>query len=501
VNAVKINRWKIMNNKINLLSYLLLIICSVTSRGIFAAELLIENVTLISPERLQPFAHANVRIFDDKIIEVSKSPLEAGTNSIKIDGTDQFLIPGLMDSHVHVSSMPGLSDDPELAQLEEEFLQQQPRSYLYFGVTQLLDPSQYTGAIDKFNQSKQKPDLFHCGAAPILGGYPTLWSDEATTLRNKRYLILDPNTKIKLPAGYDLSQHTPEAVVQRMADDGAICVKVFIEDGFGHNNDWPMISTNLLKRVRVAATKHGLLMSAHANAYDMQKIAVQADVDVITHGMWNWLQFNYKTGIPNEIKIVLDNIVKNNIIFQPTFSVMDGLKNITVAGVMNEPLYKKVVSTKALQWYQSKAGQWFKEIILSDYDNMPLAKIHQNQNSKISQGERVVKYLKEKDLPIVLASDTPSAPLFVSQPGYSTYRELHHLFKAGLNHKEVLAAATINNAKAFGLADKYGSIEPGKIANLLLLDKNPLKTIDAYNAIDKVIVKGQAIDRESLAVK
>jgi len=180
---------------------------------------------------------------------------------------------------------------------------------------------------------------------------------------------------------------------------------------------------------------------------------------------------------------------------------MDGLKNITVAGVMNEPLYKKVVSTKALQWYQSKAGQWFKEIILSDYDNMPLAKIHQNQNSKISQGERVVKYLKEKDLPIVLASDTPSAPLFVSQPGYSTYRELHHLFKAGLNHKEVLAAATINNAKAFGFADKYGSIEPGKIANLLLLDKNPLKTIDAYNAIDKVIVKGQAIDRESLAVK
>ena len=129
------------------------------------------------------------------------------------------------------------------------------------------------------------------------------------------------------------------------------------------------------------------------------------------------------------------------------------------------------------------------------------AKIHQNQNGKISQAERVVQYLYEQGLPIVLASDTPSSPLYVSQPGYSTFKELQHLFKAGLNHKEVLAAATINNAKAFGLAEKYGSIEPGKIANLLLLNKNPLLTIDAYNAIDKVIVKGRAIARESLAVK
>ena len=490
-----------MNIKINLRSFLLLIIISVTSNASFAAELLIENVTQISPERMQPFEHANVRVVDDKIIEISRSPLQAGKDSIKINGTDQFLIPGLMDSHVHVSDMPGLTGLPEFAHLQAEFLQQQPKSYLYFGVTQLLDPSQSAEAIVKFNQSEQKPDLFHCGAAPILGGYPTVWADEETTLRNKRYLILDPNTKASLPTGYNLSQHTPEAVVKRMADDGAICVKVFIEDGFGHNNGWPLISAKLLKRVRVAATKHGLQMMAHANAYDMQKIAVESDVDIIAHGMWNWLQLNNQVGLPNEIRTVLDKVIAKNMVFQPTFSVMDGLKNITVPGIMNDPLYKKVVSTNALKWYQSKAGQWFKEIILGDFDNMPLAKIHQNQDGKISQGERVVQYLKEQGHPIVLASDTPSAPLYVSQPGYSTFMELQHLFKAGLSYKEVLAAATINNAKAFGLADKYGSIEPGKIANLLLLNKNPLHTIDAYNAIDKVIVKGHVIERESLAIK
>lgn len=486
-----------MKYKKTLLS-LLLIVISGTS---IANELLIENVTLISPERNKPLKHANIRIVDDKIIEVSTTSLVPGKQSIKIDGSGQFLIPGLMDSHVHVSDMPGLNNSPESVTLEKAFLKQQPKSYLYFGVTQLLDPSQSAQAIINFNQSEQKPDLFHCGAAPILGGYPTVWSDEATTLKNKRYLILDSNTEVALPKNYDLSQHTPEAVVKRMADDGAICVKVFIEDGFGHKNDWPLISTQLLKRVRSAATKHGLIMMAHANAYDMQKIAIATNVDVITHGMWNWLEFNNRLEIPSEIRTVLDEIVKNNMIFQPTFSVMDGLKSITISETMANPLYRKVVSNNALKWYQSTQGQWFKEIILSDYDNMPLNKIHQNQDRKIAQGEKVVRYLKDKRLPMVLASDTPSAPLYVSQPGYSTYKELQHLFKAGLNYKEVLAAATINNAKAFGLDDKFGTVEPGKVANLLLLNKSPLETIDAYNAIDKVIVKGQAINRESLAVK
>lgn len=486
-----------MKYKKILLSLLLI----VTSGTGIAGELLIENVTLISPERNKPLKHANIRIVNDKIIEVSTSSLVPGKESTKIDGTDQFLIPGLMDSHVHVSDMPGLNNSPESVTLEKAFLKQQPRSYLYFGVTQLLDPSQSAQAIINFNQNEQKPDLFHCGAAPILGGYPTVWSDEATTLKNKRYLILESNTEVALPKGYDASQHTPEAVVKRMADDGAICVKVFIEDGFGHNNDWPLISAKLLKRVRVAATKHGLILVAHANAYDMKKIAIQSDVDVIAHGMWNWLDYNNQPDIPNDIRAVLDEIVNKNMIFQPTFSVMDGLKSITISETMDDPLYRKVVSNSALQWYQSTQGQWFKEIILKDYDNMPLEKIHQNQDRKISQGEKVVRYLKDKGLSMVLASDTPSAPLYVSQPGYSTYKELQHLFKAGLNHKEVLAAATINNAKAFGLDDKYGTVEPGKVANLLLLNKSPLVTIDAYNAIDKVIVKGQAINRESLAVK
>ena len=63
----------------------------------------------------------------------------------------------------------------------------------------------------------------------------------------------------------------------------------------------------------------------------------------------------------------------------------------------------------------------------------------------------------------------------------------------------VFAAATINNARQYRMEKDFGSIEPGKIANLLLLDANPLANVDAWSRIDKVILHGEPIERESLA--
>ena len=60
-------------------------------------------------------------------------------------------------------------------------------------------------------------------------------------------------------------------------------------------------------------------------------------------------------------------------------------------------------------------------------------------------------------------------------------------------------AATLNNARQFGLAKDYGTVEPGKIANLLLLTANPLQTMRAWSQIEKVVLHGDVIARETLA--
>jgi hypothetical protein len=343
--------------------------------------------------------------------------------------------------------------------------------------------------------------LFHCGAAPIVGGYPTVWVSKEESYEIFRYLIVDDAEHSSLPEGSDPAQFSPEAVVKRMAEDGAICVKVFIEDGFGSSNQWPLISEDLLKRVQKATKKHGLIMMAHANAIDMQVIAEKIKVDVIAHGMWNWNQFDREPGIPKPIRQVLDQVIANQTVFQPTFNVMDGLKGVTVPNVLDDPLYAKVISKQAMDWYKTHEGLWFRDEVLSDFDGLSLTKIHQRQDWIISQGERVVEYLSNNGHPIVLASDTPSSPTFAAQPGVSTFHELQHLHKAGLSLLQVFQAATINNAKAFNMDNQYGTVEPGKIANLLLLKANPLESITAYNTIDKVIIRGEVIERETLAVK
>jgi len=75
---------------------------------------------------------------------------------------------------------------------------------------------------------------------------------------------------------------------------------------------------------------------------------------------------------------------------------------------------------------------------------------------------------------------------------------MQQLHQAGLSLDQIFQAATIQNAREFKLDSQVGSIAPGKIANLVLLRKSPLESVDAYDSIVTVWVHGTQISRESL---
>ena len=105
-------------------------------------SLLIEHVTVLSPERDSALTDQNVLIKNGLIVSISKANASQHFPATikRINGRGRFLTPGLMDSHVHVSNTPGLLPEmPGAAELHQDFARQQPRSYLYFGVTQVLD--------------------------------------------------------------------------------------------------------------------------------------------------------------------------------------------------------------------------------------------------------------------------------------------------------------------------------------------------------------------------
>ncbi len=459
----------------------------------YADQLLISNVSVVSSERQRILQNAYVLIEDGRIKKVTSSPIKLDKKNQVLNGKGKFLTPGLMDSHVHISSMVGApqgaaGETPEIQKLKSQYFLQQPRSYLYFGVTQLLDPSNSKKAVADFKNQPIRPDLFHCGAVPVLGGYPTNFVSEAKARETFSYLLDEADPEV-----------TPEKLVAQMVSDGASCVKVFIEDGFGMLRGWPLISKDTVARLRAAAHQHGIPLFAHANAIDMQSLALEMQADVIAHGMWNWNESYGKPGIPDPIKKVLDQIIETGVVFQPTFNVMVGLKGVLIPNVLDDPLYQKVVPADLLSWYQTEPGRWFAREMHRDFGGGPLQRIYAQQDKVIAQGGRVVQYLSQQGHKMVLASDTPSSPTYAAQPGFSTFAELKHMAKIGLSLKEIFAAATINNATNFGLEQDYGTVETGKIANLLLLAQNPLASVEAYNSIEHVILHGQVIERSSLA--
>lgn len=470
------------------------------------AELVIEQVTVVSPQLAAAQPKQNVLIRDGRIVSVGSKPVNAAMGAVRIDGRGKFLTPGLMDSHVHVGEVPGfplLADtDPTLSPLRDAYTRQQPRSYLYYGVTQVLNLLSSPESAAAFEAQPQHPDLYRCGAAVVLDGYPSLFiEDKAVRYRALPDYIYEPANAAKhpLPAGADPAEHTPEVIIGKLAASGVRCIKIFIEDGFGGAKDWPMMSKETLQRVRAETRKRGLLLIAHANAIDMQRIAVEAQVDVLAHGLWNWNEYATDQGVPPAIATHLREIHAKHIGYQPTLRVIAGLADLFREDTLKDPAYKKVVPPALLEWYATPPGQWFKEQMRKDMGGLPDMKAMHTYMVVSSYGMRATKYLHDLGHPLLLGSDTPSAPTFGAQPGYDTYREMRMMAQSGIPLPAIFRAGTLNNAKQFGLDKDYGTVETGKVANLLLLTENPLETMRAWTSIDRVILRGSVIKRESLA--
>ncbi len=101
----------------------------------------------------------------------------------------------------------------------------------------------------------------------------------------------------------------------------------------------------------------------------------------------------------------------------------------------------------------------------------------------------------------LFGSDTPSDQIYTNPPGLNGHLEMREMEEAGVSPRQILAAATIENAKLFHIDKRYGTIEPGKIASLLLLRADPLASTSAFDTIELVVVRGRVVPRQALSAK
>lgn len=132
--------------------------------------------------------------------------------------------------------------------------------------------------------------------------------------------------------------------------------------------------------------------------------------------------------------------------------------------------------------------RWAMRLAIRDQNN-DLAK-------KFLQKElEIVGAMQKAGVPILAGTDTGNPFCF---PGFSLHDELALLVIAGLTPSEALRSATLNPAKFFGLDKTMGTIEEGKIADLVLLDANPLLDIRNTQRINAVVANGRFFDRKAL---
>ncbi|MFZ0805974.1 MAG: amidohydrolase family protein [Candidatus Sulfotelmatobacter sp.] len=464
----------------------------------------ITNVFIVSPENLNHVEKGSVLIEDGRIARV-----ERGKNSKKMEGTTvvdghgQYLTPGLIDSHVHLASVPGVNYDQtedKNKAMVDEYYRQMPRSYLYYGYTTLIDLAVYEPqVIAQFRGAPLHPDLYDCGGSlPFANGYPMSYAPAPLRFQAFPNFIYDPQQADRIPPEYKPEDHTPAADVARVKSEGGICVKTYFERGFDRDRNLPVMGPDVLAQIRKAATANGLVLMIHANSLEAQKFAVAGNVDVIAHGLWNWGKFDDSPELPDEIKHLLDEIVEKKIGYQPTMQVLYGLEAYFDPEYLRNPAVAKVTPKALLDWFETPEGKWFgKEL---NPDGTPDAVVAQHfERGPLHHVRLVAAYLAGKNANFLFGTDTPSAPTYGNLPGLNGYLEMRQLQKAGLSLKQIFRAATISNAREFKMESEIGSIEPGKVANLLLMTKSPLETVDAYDSITSVWVHGKELPRESLA--
>jgi imidazolonepropionase-like amidohydrolase len=468
----------------------------------------IEHVTIVSPERENPLDDAEVTIHDGRIASIvggAPSPAAGSASAVTtIDGKGLYLTPGLIDSHVHLGGIPGMTDEqetrhPDIAQRARD---QIPRSYLLYGFTTLVDLISTPQEMARWKNHDVVPDTYFCGGAALMDGYPMNYLPKPMRYQTMPYMLIEPGTTA--PPDIAPEEHTPAAVVARMKADGAICVKTFYERGFGGARNLPVPKAETISGLVQAAHTNGLPVLMHANSAEAQAFGLETGVDILAHGLWNWNEPSPVTEPTPAVKTILDGVLANHVGWQPTIQVLHGERDLFDTAFLSDPRLARVLPAHLIDWYRSSEGQWFHDVLAGRFggkDRDPKtveAEVNKSYAVPIDRVAHATAYLSSHDARLLFGTDTPSAPTYANPPGLNGWLEMQRLVAAGVTPARIFRSATLSNAQALKLDQDVGTVQVGKRANLLLLSQDPTQTIEAYAGIVKVLLGGRVLDPTEL---
>ena len=443
-----------------------------------AHPLVIIGVTVVHPERDGAEARTadqTVIVTGDRITAVgprASTPVPAG--AMRIDGAGKWLIPGMIDGHVHFFQSGNLYTRPDGADFNAvvPYAQEVARNkarlpatfkvWLASGVTSVIDIG---GPFWNFDM---RDIAARTEAAPRVEVAGPLIS---MVDRVKLDLGDPPIIKIESP-------EAARALVARELERKPDFIKVW----FIHQPGDDLAKQEaIVKAAGDAAHAAHLRLAVHATELDVAKASLRAGADYLVHSVFD-------EPIDDEFIAMLK---KNHAILCPTLFVRNGYAYALSNRWQATPEEQRLADPQILA-------------AMHDLDTMPKDKVPPRVAKLIADKPPInpptvsmqnLKKLWDAGIPIAMGTDAGNIGTL---HGPGVFREMRLMQDAGLTPLQVLRSATVGGAQAMGREKDLGTIETGKLADLVLLDADPLADVGNLSHAGKVIKNGVVYDPKVL---
>jgi imidazolonepropionase-like amidohydrolase len=443
--------------KITVILGIMLLISTFSCTKTETADGAITNVTIIDATGAPAQSDMTVLITKNRITKIGKAQrLKVTENAQVIDGSGKFLIPGLWDMHVHLGDKNDIAlfiangvtgirlmlGFPENFKWREEISAGEmigPRMVIASQVADGPEPGRDI-PFDIHNEGEGRE---------FVRKYKKEGADFIKVLshlsRDSYFAIVDEAKKQGIP----VAGHAPYSVSAAEVSDAG---QRSIEHIYGVTIPCSSKEEEFGKKLM------NLVPTYRA------RIKLYADVD-------------YSEQIAADL---FARFVKNNTFVCPTLVVWSELVFRDEKDLANDPRLKFVRSEKLEMW---------------DRFDREIAEVRAELKTLCQKGLDIVGAMKRAGVELLPGTDTGMPYCF---HGFGLHDELELFVQAGLSPMEALRTATYNPAKFFGELDSMGTIEQSRVADLVLLEANPLEDISNTQKIAAVVVDGKVFQKPAL---
>ena len=427
----------------------------------------IRNVNVLSEDCSHFIKNQDVLIKDGVILQLNEN-LAINKNAVIIDGTNQYLIPGLVDSHVHVKESKN-----------DLFL------YLANGVTYIREMAGQPVVLE-WRKSIQKNGL---GPRMFIAS-PPIYSESGVM-------------------GYYYSW-TRKSINYSNKNDAQIAIKKIKEQGYDAIKMYGFVNPEMVKTTNEIAKENNLPVIGHIPLVNLETFYHSGQKEVahieeltiktidefgkpISKNREEYLEFLKVRSVQIAEKLKENNINVTSTIWLcesfvgQRFNLKSKLKDVELKYVNPKiiegtPLYK-------MGWLPGKSGYEY-----DGKDEPGARKLSLTFWKTYVEAIHIMTKALVDHKVLIMAGTDANVP--VSVPGFSLHNELESLSKSGMTNSQAIYSATV--APANWMKTKTGKIKAGYYSDLVLLRKNPLENIKNTKTIEYVFFNKYVINKKQI---